>query len=197
MHGQYDQSLSILTGHNANEGLVFVPYYLGNESLVRPDLQANFPGISDSVLDYLETIYPPVYDGSYGYKDWESRAALLISEFALDCNTNYLARAYGNKTYAYLFSIFPPLHGFDVPYTFNVDSPPTAGVLNVTVAHIMQDFITSFTTTLRPSSKVWGRSMPQYGRDANIVDLGQSNISVTRDPAANPRCYWWQKGLYY
>lgn len=197
LHGQYDKSLAILNSHVADEGLTDTPYDLTNETEVRSELKLVFPGISDEVQDYLERLYPQVYNDSYGYKDSISRAALVISEFAFSCNTNYLARAYNNHTYAYLFSVFPALHGFDVPYTFNVDEPPTAGVQNVTVAHIIQDFITSFTINLRPTSKTWGRAMPQYGPEANIVNFNLNNVTVERDPTANPRCYWWQKGLYY
>lgn len=200
--GQFDKSVAILTGHNTDEGLIFTPYYIIDETAFRNQVATTFPGAQDYILDYIvNVLYPPVYDGSHGYKDITGRASLLATEVLFTCNTNFLARAYANQMYAYRFDILPALHGEDVPYIFYADTPlennPAQGVTNRTVAHAMQEFITSFAIDLKPTSKTWGSSIPQYGAAAGIVNLNASGISVRMDDAANPRCDWWQKTLYY
>lgn len=202
LHGQFDKTVSILTSHNTDEGLVFTPYYLTDEASVREELLTVFPGIQGDILDYImKELYPPVYDGTHGYKDIIGRAALLVTEAIFTCNTNYLHRAFNNHTYGYRFDIFPALHGEDVAYTFYGDTAlagnPAVGVVNTTVAYVIQELITSFAIDLKPTSKTWGNSLPQYGSNANIANLNTSSIVVQKDDSANERCYWWQKALYY
>jgi carboxylesterase type B len=197
LHGQFDRNVRILTGHNGDEGLLFTPFFIqGNASAFDANLRVSFPGISTAILDFiLNTLYPDVLDGSFGYRDELTRAALLTSELSFTCNDNYMARAFGNRTFAYEFTIPPALHGMDVPYTFfNGD---TSQVENVTVAKVMQEFITSFAITGQPSSRTWGHAIPEYGANANIVNLGLNTITLQKDETANPRCLFWQKALYY
>lgn len=197
LYGAFDHSVRIMTGHNADEGLDFTPYYIQNNTAVVESIQSTFPGISSDSLDYItETLYPPVYDGTYGYRDTIARAALYTSENFFTCNDNYLARAYQNRTYAYEFTIPPALHGQDVPYTFNTGGAVSSNVRNVTVARVLQEFVTSFAISGRPNSATWGQQFPQYGSEANIVNLNLTSISVKKDDTANPRCYWLQKGLF-
>ncbi|KAF2100145.1 alpha/beta-hydrolase [Rhizodiscina lignyota] len=197
-YGAFDSRVRIMTGHNADEGLDFTPYYIQNDTAARDNLEISLPDISKESLDFvLDTLYPPVYDGSLGYHDQIARVALQTSELSFTCNDNYLARAFKNRTYAYKFSMPPALHGQDVPYTFDNGGGTSSGVQSVTVAHIMQEFITSFAITGHPSSPTWGQQFPEYGSEANIVNLNVTSITVEKDDTANPRCYWWQKGLFY
>ncbi len=197
-HGAFDHSVRIMTGHNGDEGLDFTPFFIqGNASAFITTLQGIFPGISTATLDFVvNTLYPDVLDGSFGYRDEISRASLAVSEFVFTCNDNYLARAFKNRTFAYEFTIPPALHGQDIAYTF-FDGGRSSGVQNVTVAQVLQEFITSFAITGRPSSPTWAHAIPEYGPGANIVNLGLNRISVQKDETANPRCLFWQKGLFY
>ena len=68
-------------GHNANEGLLFTDPAVTNDSALATDLSISFPDINPAVKAYiLDVLYPPVFDGSLGYKDEISRTDLIISE---------------------------------------------------------------------------------------------------------------------
>ncbi|KAL1623549.1 hypothetical protein SLS56_008253 [Neofusicoccum ribis] len=202
-HGQFDKSVTILVGHNTNEGLLFTPP-LYNDSDFVAYVQASYTSAKPAVINYItDTLYPAVYDGSYGYKDVVGRASVVLAESSFTCNAFALDRAYKNETYAYLFGVFPGLHGQDVPYTYyNPDAPSissyTGTATNQTVAFALQDYIISFAVSGIPDSPVDGLpGFPIYGEDAEVVSLNSSSISEAIDPAANARCKWWQLGLYY
>lgn len=196
LHGQFDHSVKVMTGHNADEALEFTSPFILSDDDWKEQIQSSFPGISSMNVDYIvDTLYPPVYDSQYGYTDLVGRTVLANSELSFICNDNYLARAFNNRTYAYWFTIPPALHGQDVPYTFYDDSGLSSSVRNASIAHVLQEFITSFAMHGSPSSSTWGHSIPQYGPEANIVNLNLTSITVQKDDTSNPRCLWWQKGL--
>ncbi|KAB2578069.1 Carboxylesterase patB [Lasiodiplodia theobromae] len=205
-HGQFDKSVRLLAGHNTDEGLIFTPP-LTNESEFTTYLQGSMPNARPSIISHItETMYPPVYDGSHGYRDLIGRATLALSEFAFTCNNFALGNAFPNAMHGYVFGVSPGIHGQDVPYTYyNPDTPQTdggsslafAGAVNETVAFVLQDYITSFATHGIPESAVDGLpEFPVYGKEASAVRLTESGINVTKDEVANERCRWWQLGLY-
>lgn len=195
--GRFDKSVRVMVGHNANEGAFFADPYVQNETAYEDYIRTDFPSISEDVLAYMtQTLYPPVFDGTYGYTSHFERIALATAEGIFTCNTFYLDRAFGNKTYAYLFAVPPAFHSFDVAYTFYIGDGPSAFLPNTTVAVALQDYITSFAKFGRPSAKGM-RMFNLYGPDAAILDLNQTSITQIMDPTANGRCDWWQKALYF
>ena len=131
----------------------------------------------------------------------ETHARLLARLTAISCNTDYLNRAYGGKTYAYRFSVPPALHGQDIFYTFynGPNSSEAASLLgnpDQSIAEALQKYIVSFTATGVPSSKNLP-VFPQWGHDKNLLDLNVTGINVVKDDTANSRCAWWQKAIYY
>lgn len=109
------------------------------------------------------------------------------------CNTFYLDKAYGNNTYAYLFSVPPAIHGQDVPYTyFNGPNPDVV----TPIAIALQEYLTNFAEFGTPNEG-GVPFFPLYGPGAIVQNLNITGISQIMDPAANSRCNWWQKGLYY
>lgn len=219
LQGSYDKDLKIMTGYNADEGLAFAfPDYV--EADYEEVISAYFPDLNPIIADYLtNTLYPPVFDGTHGYKDEISRIALTISEYEFDCNAVYLDKAFDGNTYSYVFSIPPGVHGegtsllisfisllpqsshdanircLDLDYTYFNGPRPTL-VLNDTTALALQDYITSFVINGVPS----GSTIPQfplYGNDSEVLDLNLTSITDFTDPSANARCAWWQKGLIY
>ena len=151
------------------------------------------------IIDYVTKIlYPPVFNGSYPYRDQYSRADLIVSEGIFTCNTNYLSTAYYNTTYSYLFAVPPALHAQDTSYTYftgGAASNVPLGVANVTIAIALQRFITSFAEKGRPSADGI-RQFNMYGLNASILRLNVTDIDETRDSNANARCSWWQKALF-
>ena len=81
--GWFDKSVKVMVAHNANEGLYFTNPSIRNESAFIDTLQQAFPSISPSSTEYvIKVLYPPVFDGSYGYTDQFTREVLLISDVA-------------------------------------------------------------------------------------------------------------------
>jgi carboxylesterase type B len=201
LHGQFHKNVKVMVGHNFNEGLLFASPFIQNETALVSYITSIAPGASQSVIDYItNTLYPPIFDGSYGYKTMTDRLALFISEASFTCNTRYLDLAFQNKTYAYYFTVPPGYHGEDVPYTFFNGDTSTADdglPVNVTVAMALQDYITSFAMTGSPNEK--GEPFfPIYGANSSTENIGTFHLGVqVPDTAGNARCDWWQKALYY
>ena len=194
LQGGFDKSLKIMAGHNIDEGIAFMDPFAQDEARFEADLRIYFPTITDATIQYIsKTLYPPVFDGSLGYTTQTVRSDLLITEAFFTCSTNYLARAYGDQTFNYIFSVPPSLHGDDIPYTYF--NGPNAAVKNDTLAVIMQEYFTNFAITGNPN----GPGLPYfhtYGGDSVAQNLGLTTIGPIQDNAANPRCLWWQKGLF-
>lgn len=203
LEGNFDRNVNIMVGHNANEGLIFLSPDARNSSWVVELLKEYYPSIRPNVTDYItKVLYPPVYNGSYGYKSPLQRADVLVSELIFLCNTDYLNRAYHNQTYAYQFSIPPGVHGQDVLYTFHTNgsrgvdvSTNGISVTNVTVADVMQDYFTSFVETGSPRSPL-GPVFKKHAYRGQLMNIGNSTISPKRDPTTNPRCRFWQTAPY-
>jgi carboxylesterase type B len=138
LQGKFHQAVEVMVGSNDDEGLIFISPTDQTAAGILESIQEDFPYSNPSVIDYLlNVLYPPVFDGSYGYTDSVSRGALITGDYAIQCNTDYLNHAFGNRTYAYRFDVPPALHGQDLAYTFYNATP--GSVANVTLACAMQD----------------------------------------------------------
>ena len=202
LHGQYDKSIRVMVGHNADEGLLFTSPYAQNDSALNSQLLTALPtlkGMPEVVSYITNVLYPPVFDGTQaqGYTDQIARAAALDSELVFTCNTFYLDRAFGNKTHAYLFAVPPATHGQDIPYTYyNGNGSASSSVTFPHVAVAMQEYITHFAETGNPN-EAGVPFFPVYGSNATIQVLNATGIREIRDPAANFRCNYWQRAVYY
>jgi carboxylesterase type B len=201
LEDKFDHDVSVMIGHNSDEGLLFTSPDSRNSDFFEDSLLAEAP-VSLNDADHISNVlYPPIYDGSYGYTDPVQRVALFIGEWALNCNLNYLRRAYKGNTHAYQFSIPPGLHGQDVPYTFYKDGSTLTSILfdipvsNVTVALAMQDWFTSFAFDGEPRSDL-GPDFIQHGPHARLMDIGQETLKMINDSTDNPRCRFWQTVPY-
>ena len=196
--GAFAKNISVLVGHNTNEAPSFTPPYIQSNSQLRALIDGNYPGIPTASLNYiLNTLYPAVYDGTYGYRSILERLFLLIGESSFTCNTNYINKAYHNQTYAYEFEVPPALHGFDVQYTFyNGQGTSLSAGLLAPVAEAHQAYITNFVKTSNPNGP-GVPNFPMQGMNASMNGLNITGIMTKRDPTSNPRCAWWQKQLVY
>ena len=188
-----------MIGHNVDEGLFFTSPFVFTESTWRKNIvEVSFPDSPiDGREDYIaNTLYPAVYDGTYGYTDPIARGVYLVSEALFQCNAEYLAQAYKSSAYAYLFSIPPALHGDDVPYTFFEGT--AASVKNNTVALTMQAYWTNFVMTGNPNGAGLP-NFPNFGATGQLLDINQTFIVPIADDLSGSkgRCDYWQKGLYY
>ena len=84
LQGSYDHSLSLMLGHNADEGLIFTNPAIENNTSFNAYLLSSFPTISSSAASYIEDVlYPPIMPGTLGttgYADETGRVVLIISE---------------------------------------------------------------------------------------------------------------------
>jgi len=194
--GAFAKNVTVMVGHNADEGPLFTNPTITNDSALLTYLSENYVDIRPSIAEYIvKDLYPAVYDGSYPYTSGLARTILIISESIFTCNTHYLDLAYGNKTYAYEFSVPPAEHGYDVAYTFYNGVAGTEKVVEQ-VAEAMQQYITDFAQTGSPN----GPGVPKfsmYGSSSTEQNLNVTGFAPMKDPTANARCAWWQKALYY
>ncbi|KAJ5156847.1 hypothetical protein N7492_009650 [Penicillium capsulatum] len=198
--GKYDHDLNLMTGYNANEGLVFTSPDSRNSSWLAQYLKTTFPHIKPDIVEYItQELYPPVYDGSHGYTDSIQRTSTLNADMIFKCSIDYLNRAYNNRTFAYEFSVPPAIHGQDVLYTYysngTVPHNNDITVTNVTVSQVMQDYFTSFAQFGRPKSPL-GPVFEQYGSRQQLMNIGNNTIRTTTDTVGNSHCRFWQPAPY-
>lgn len=194
--GQFAKNVSVLVSHTLDEGPAFTPPNVKTDAELAAYIRSSYPGIAEPTLNYIiQTLYPEKYDGTMPYTTPLERTTLLISENAITCNTNFLNKAFGNRTYAYEFQVPPGFHGFDIPYTFynNQGTNLTSGMV-APIGEALQGYIVNFATTGNPNGPMLP-FFPMHGRNASMNAINATYIRSQRDPTANPRCAWWQKAL--
>lgn len=199
LNGAYAHNVSIMAGHNTHEGVAFTPPYIQTDDQLAMYIQATFPAVQMSVVNYIvKNLYPAVYDGTYPWRSGIERSIQIVTEVIFTCNTNYLARAYHNQTYNYEFQVYPALHGQDIGYTFALPGQQTnvAAGFDASVARVLQGYIANYAKTGNPN----GPGLPYFpiqGMNASMNGLASTGVKPQTDDTANRRCVWWQKALYY
>lgn len=193
-------NVSVMVGHNSDEGLLFTPPFITTQAEDVEEFTKLFPTADASVISYItNTLYPPIYNGSYGYTDPIGRNALAISDFLVGCNAHYIAEKL-SPGYAYIFSVPVGLHGEDIAYTFfNGDtSTSDEGVpVNPAVATVFQRYLTQYAMTGTPSAEGY-QTFSEYGRNNTVTSIGFLGLgSHEPDPAAKAACQFWAKASYY
>ena len=152
-------------------------------------------------LDHaMSTLYPPIFNSSYGYANEYERAALMIGDLAITCYGKYLSAGLSNRTYSYLFAQPPSYHGIDNPYTYfdggAVSETDVSMVMNRTVAITLQQLITSFAKNGVPSAQ----AVPEfraYGTDELVLQLSNSTgFKEVKDGSSDARCAFWLNASY-
>jgi carboxylesterase type B len=197
--GKYHR-VSVLAGHNSDEGLVFTPPFIQTQPEYTTVLETLFPSANASTISLItDTLYPPVYSGVNGYKSAIERTALTISNFIVTCNVEALASNL-SPAYAYEFSIFPGLHGEDVPYTFfngDTSTIDDAFAVNATVATAFQRYLVEFVMNGKPTSQGY-EAFVTYGSNDTITNIAASGLGTqSKDPGASSQCAFWNQASYY
>ncbi|KAH4040339.1 carboxylic ester hydrolase [Parastagonospora nodorum] len=211
-HGRYDDSIDVLVGHNGNEGF---GYPVANESAFDASMNTLFPNAPTSALDHItKVLYPPKapsagaipsdYDPETSkslivtsYNDPQGRQALFQSDTVIKCNTHFFNDAFKGRTYAYVLSVPPALHGQDLYYVFYNGQATDVYFrpINVTLAHIIQDYWINFANYGSPN----GEGLPffsSWGQNASVQGLSHDDVGPIQDPIDVETCRWWQLGLY-
>jgi carboxylesterase type B len=202
LEGRFDKSLNVMVGHNSDEGLEFTSPFLTSEALLEANLVSVFPTASNDTINYiLDTLYPAVYDGTYGYSTLFERASLITAEVSFTCNTRFLDIGFNNLTHSYYFTVPPGLHGEDIAYTFfNGDTTTSDDGLpvNAKVATTLQKYITNFALSTDGNPNGVGVPFfPRYQSNSTVVELGITGLGdLSVDTTANNRCDWFMQALY-
>ncbi|MCJ1270487.1 hypothetical protein MMC22_010384 [Lobaria immixta] len=200
--GRFDRTLSVMTGHNQDEGSLFFPNTLvTNEISYEAFLRSLITQLAHSATDlnYItKVLYPPVFDGSQGYTNQVECNNLIIDDIAIVCNAHVIDQAdFIPATYAYEYSAPPGMHGADLTYTF-YDFGPLAGV-NTTLAEIMQGYRAWFAETGQPNAPTLP-SVPPAPRGLTVQNLGIDFVGPMQDERGIKqlwkRCQFWQDFPY-
>lgn len=82
--GQYASNLSLIVSHNYNEGVLFTDPFIANTSNFAANVRTYFPSALSSVVDYITTtLYPAIFNGSYGTQPRRYVPQLLVRNHAL------------------------------------------------------------------------------------------------------------------
>jgi len=217
LSGHYNKAISPLVGHNSDEGLLFASPFILSQSDFILSIKDKFPFASPTAVTQLSTtLYPPVFNGSFGYASQIGREAALVADFHIVCNVVALNEAFrtllpARALYGYLFAIGQGLHGDDVPYTFfngDVGVADEGLPVNGTDAGIWQDYLLGFVMRGDPNAGV-GRSVlggsspvvewPLYGGEngtGTVLDFNATFRMPVKDVFSAQRCAFWNSGAF-
>jgi carboxylesterase type B len=188
-----------MAGHNSNESVPFTPTDIATDAELQAYVAESLPDASAATLSYmLSVVYPPVFDGTYGYWSEFGRLAQIEGDFFFSCSTNFLATAFKNETYNYIFAYPPGYHAEDVPYTFfNGDTTTIDDGLpvNPTLARELQDYLMSFAKTSNPNYVGSTQTFPEYGSEGSVLEFTYYGLTTGIDDMKNARCTWLQQSL--
>ncbi|KAL7758660.1 hypothetical protein ACKLNR_011087 [Fusarium oxysporum f. sp. zingiberi] len=194
--GRHIQKVDVLIGFNEDEGLIFTSPESNDNAGYRKFLESTYPNASPETLDHIESkLYPPVFDGSYGYTNQTGRASITKAESEFTCKYGFLQAAYGNKAKSYRFNVYPGLHGSEMHYTF-YNGPKRNPEVDEAIAVGFQELLTSFAAIGNATSLAAPQGVPVYGEERHMLYIGNEGFGITTDATVPERCKFWQSGIY-
>ncbi|KAH6603105.1 acetylcholinesterase precursor [Trichoderma cornu-damae] len=193
--GRFHKSVRMFIAHNENEGLIFTPPFLRNQSDIEHVVTTLFPSLSDEpqfVTDLLNNLYPEdefSINSTSSQRTCIARTSKFKADALINCNFYFLATAYTN-TYAYRFAIEPALHGNDVAYTYY--NGPSSDVTAPAMALKMQSYITNFIRTGSPNDS----NLPSfdiYGKEGQVIVIDSVDIYKATDGSMETQCSWLER----
>ncbi|KAM0253112.1 hypothetical protein ACHAQJ_007388 [Trichoderma viride] len=198
LEGLFTKNIALLSSHTSYEGALFAdPRTISNDTELLQELQRLYPVVSYENLNFLlQSLYPPVYNGSYPYTSEIDRVILMTNEINFAAGQQTLLQAtiaHGTAAYAYEFSVPPGIHASDIPYTFYNGPAPN---VDASVASIIQHAIAGFAESGLPDAGPLGiASFPRYDKDATTVNLYINSSVISSDTTWNNRTKWWAEVL--
>jgi hypothetical protein len=106
-----------MVSYNLNKGILFASPIIMNSSTFKAFITDLFPeGLSSTVDRIATTIYPPPTpngaadaNSTAAYTTQPERVAAAYGDIVIRCNAIHLLNAYPGKSYAYRFSVPPPV----------------------------------------------------------------------------------------
>ncbi|KAF5021002.1 hypothetical protein F66182_6933 [Fusarium sp. NRRL 66182] len=185
--GKFDKSVKVLAAHNIFEGGFFFDPNVKTDGDFHAWLKRSFPGLDGEQRGELaDKIYPPVYDGSLGYVDLNTRQMKVWGESAIDCSFNAISQATKDKSYAYEFGVSPGFHIQDLSYTFGTPATamrPSQKSLQLAIA----SFVLKGVPILEG-----GKDFPIFGDEGLLVNITAAGAAPSVPNNVNQtRCEWW------
>ncbi|RKK80493.1 hypothetical protein BFJ69_g4303 [Fusarium oxysporum] len=194
--GRHIQKVDVLIGFNEDEGLIFTSPESNDNPGYRKFLESTYSNASPETLDHIETkLYPPVFDGSYGYTNQTGRASITKAESEFTCKYGFLQAAYGNRAKSYRFNVYPGLHGSEMHYTF-YNGPKRNPEVDEAIAVGFQELLTSFAAIGNATSLAAPQGVPVFGEERHMLYIGNEGFGITTDATVPERCKFWQSGIY-
>ena len=192
--GQFNRKLHVIAANNAHETGVSTGNSNTTNEAINAYLVLKLPLATQETRSFIvNTLYPPIFNGSLPYSTDQARLQLLRKEQKLSCSTYHLAKAFHGRTYNYLFSIPPAIHAQDLAYTY-YPTIPTIGFCPQRAVQLQQ-YLANFVLKGNPASNN-NPSWPQYGVLAQVLNISVDGLTVTKSDQANPRCKWWNQVLF-
>lgn len=198
--GKFRRDIDLLIGSTNDEGLVFTSPNVVDDVGYMEFLEDTFSNAEPETLDCIATtLYPAIFDGSYGYYNQTQRASLTKTESEFTCRYSFMQDAYGKRARSYLYHTYPSLHEGDLAYAFYDGSKPQSHAhagIDASTAISFQQLLTSFATTGVPSSPKLSGGFPDYSTERHMLGLVGNEFRTVSDPADASRCKFWRSGLY-
>lgn len=105
--GKFHQDVKLIAAHNSLEAAPFVSSSVSTEADLVEELETFYPEASNATLETILSLYPSAQYGGSNFL----RSVQIASDSSFSCSTRYLALAFGNQTYNYLFAYPPGYHG--------------------------------------------------------------------------------------
>ncbi|KNG83713.1 putative carboxyl ester lipase, zebrafish [Aspergillus nomiae NRRL 13137] len=176
--GRYHKNIkAVMSGNMAAEGFGMttdVSTYEDFATLVRRLV----PEATNATVGHIRDMYPfPDSQIQLAANSWTTDAVFA-------CNARAVAKAYGNRTQRYLFSVPPAIHGLDSFYYFYRSGAELPVPVNVSLARQFQSEVVKFTTG---KSKQDNRTSnwPLYAPGAKMINVTLEGIEQSVDPSAN------------
>ncbi|CAJ0554867.1 Ff.00g133800.m01.CDS01 [Fusarium sp. VM40] len=185
--GKLDKSVKVMAAHNIFEGGFFFDPSVKTDGDFHEWLRRSLPGLDGEQRGELaDKIYPPLYDGSLGYVDMDTRQMRVWGESTIDCPFNAISQATKDTSYAYEFGVSPGFHIQDLSYTFG--NPATAIRPS---QKSLQLAIASFVLKGVPVLE-GGKEFPVFGDEGLLVNItAVGAVPSVLNNLNQTRCKWW------
>jgi carboxylesterase type B len=216
----FDKEVKVLVAHNSFEGGFFFDPSVKTEADFNTWLSNSISGLPSSATEILtKTLYPPVFDGSFGYTDQDTRQMALWGEGYIDCNfllasqvlseghtyackyeqlfliaRDALSSLFGSETEINCYSTIDEFSVTPGVHTQDLGytfNDPTTPPASLSAQKSLQEAVVSFTIHGIPTFNSKS-SWPAFGTHGTLVNISASAPAISQSSVNETRCHWWK-----
>lgn len=211
--GAFSKNISAIIGWNADEGSLFTPSTIANDSAVIDSLSSDFPGLTNDTITQILALYPvsdfasqvlpnDTVNAQY-YRASRMWRDITFTCTAIDLSYNVMKHSsadtwlyelnqtsFGSQLPAY----FGVPHISDVPYVFNEVSGSNASASDILLGAQMSGNWSAFSATGKPTkATVWPIGYPSVNfATKGAVSPTEAIIDVIGGPYTGPTTIYTQ-----